>query len=269
VIGSRRRPCIVITESDGPGATLAARLREAGADVRMFPVVIHEPAADPALLDAALYRLPEYDWVVFTSARAVEAVRRQRVWNQWPWEAAARPRIAAVGPITGAVLRRHGLRVALSPSAPGARPLAEAMVAAEGGSLSGRAILWPRSDIARPELSDLLQEAGARVVAPVAYCTRPNRPANLAEFVTELEAGRIDCVTFFSPSGAANLAAIMPGGTLAPLAGLTLVASVGPTTSSALANLGAPAAVEAVSRTAGDLALALLSYFGLSGTPQP
>jgi len=42
------------------------------------------------------------------------------------------------------------------------------------------------------------------------------------------------------------------------------VASVGPTTSAALAELGAPAALEAGARTAGDLAAALLSYFELS-----
>jgi uroporphyrinogen-III synthase len=267
VTGRSTRPRIVVTESDGPGAALASRLREAGAEVWELPVVTHEPAADPAPLDAALARLPEYAWVAFTSARAVEAVWRHRAWQRWPWTSAARPRIAAVGPVTGAALRSHGLHVAACPDAPGGRTLAAAMVAAEGGSMSGSTVLWPRSDIARPDLADVLRAAGADVVAPVAYCTRPNRPANLADVVTELEARRIDCVTFLSPSGAANLAAVMPGGTLAPLARLTLVASVGPTTSSTLAALGAPAALEAASRTAGDLASALLSYFDLSGRP--
>jgi len=47
------------------------------------------------------------------------------------------------------------------------------------------------------------------------------------------------------------------------LAGRTVVASVGPTTSAALAKLGAPPTVEARDRTGGGLAAVLLSYVGL------
>jgi uroporphyrinogen-III synthase len=264
VTGSRPVPRVVVTESEGPGATLASRLREAGVDVWMLPVVVHGPAPDPGPLDAALARMPAYDWVAFTSARAVEPVSRHHVWAGWPWTTAARPRIAAVGPVTASALRSRGLGVALCPDEPGARALANAMVAAEGGSISGRLVLWPRSDIARPELADTLQAAGACVVAPVVYCTRPNLPVNLAEVLAEIEAGHVDCVAFLSPSAAVNLAALAPGGTLALLARSTLVASVGPATSSALASLGAPAVLESPARTAGDLAAALLSYLGLS-----
>jgi len=263
------RPTIVVTEADGPGRTLAARLREAGAVVRMLPVVSHGPAPDQAPLAGALARLPDFAWAAFTSARAVNAVCREAAWNRWPWDTAARPRIAAVGPVTRAVLLAHGMPVALCPDVPGARPLAQAMIAAEGGSMSGRTVFWPRSNVARPDLGDALRSAGAELVAPVAYCTAPDRPPDLAEFFAALEAGRIDCVTFLSPSGAAGLAALMPGETLSPLARLSVVASVGPTTSAALAALGAPPAVEAPSRTAGGLAAALLSYFGLSGSHTP
>jgi len=258
-----------VTEADGPGRTLAARLREAGAVVRMLPVLSHGPAPDPVPLARALARLPEYAWAAFTSARAVTAVCQDAAWTQWPWDTATRPRIAAVGPVTRAVLLAHGMPVALCPDVPGARPLAQAMIGAEGGSMSGRTVLWPRSNIARPDLEDALRFAGAELVAPVAYCTVPDRPPDLAEFISTLEAGRIDCVTFLSPSGAAGLAALMPGETLSPLARLAVVASVGPATSAALAALGAPPAVEAPSRTAGGLATALLSYFGLSENHTP
>jgi uroporphyrinogen-III synthase len=269
VTEDRSAPCIVITECEGPGATLAANLREAGAEVWMLPTVAHGPASDPAPIDAALNRLPEYDWVAFTSARAVEPVCGHRAWSAWPWTTAARPRIAAVGPMTAAALRYRGLQAALCPDEPGARALARAMIAWHGGSMSGCTVLWPRSDIARPDLADAIGAAGADLVAPVVYCTRPNVPANAADVLRAIDAGRIDCVAFLSPSAAINLAALLPGGTLALLGRSTLVASVGPSTSAALASLGAPAAIEARARTAGDLAAALLSYFGLSGTPRP
>jgi uroporphyrinogen-III synthase len=260
----RSRLCVVVTEADGPGQTLAARLLEAGVDVRMLPVVAHTPAPDPAPLAAALERLPDYAWVAFTSARAVDAVCRAAAWRQWPWATATRPRVAAVGPVTRAALLRHGVPAVLAPASPGALALAQAIIGAEGGSLSGRTVFWPRSNIARLDLGDALRAADAELVAPVAYCTVSDRPANLADVMADLEAGRIDCVTFLSPSGAAGLAAVMPDGTLSALTGRTLVASVGPTTSSSLASLGAPATLQAASPTAGDLAAALLRYFGLN-----
>ncbi|MCX6552139.1 MAG: uroporphyrinogen-III synthase [Acidobacteria bacterium] len=258
------RRSVVVTEADGPGRTLAALLLEAGVDVRMLPVVEHGPAPDPARLETALARLPEYAWAAFTSARAVDAVCLHAAWGRWPWATATQPRIAAVGPVTRAALLSQGVPVALCPQIPGARALAQAMIAAEGGSLAGRVAFWPRSNVAQPDLGDALRAAGAELVAPVAYCTVSVRPANLADVLTDLEAGRIDCVTFLSPSGAAGLAAVMPDRTLSALAGRTLVASVGPTTSAALAGLGAPAGLEAAARTAGGLAASLLSYFGLN-----
>jgi uroporphyrinogen-III synthase len=260
-LGQRRRS-VVITEADGPGRTLATRCVEAGLDVRMLPVVAHGPAPNAAPLAAALARLPEYDWVAFTSARAVDAVRGCDEWSRWRWGVVERPRVAAVGPVTRAVLVSHGVPVALCPEIPGARALAQAMIDAEGGSLAGRTVLWPKSNLARPDFGDALRAAGAALVEPVSYCTSAVRPSDLSDVLLELEAGHIDCVAFLSPSGAANLAAVMPDGTLSALAGRTLVASVGPTTSAALAGLGAPAAVEAESRTAGGLAAALLSYLG-------
>jgi uroporphyrinogen-III synthase len=250
-----------VTEADGPGRTLAARLLEAGVDVKMLPVVAHRAARDPAPLAAALSRLREYAWVAFTSARAVDVVCQYAAWRQWPWATATRPSVAAVGPVTEAVLLTHGVPVALCPESPGARALAQAIIAADGGSLSGRTVFWPRSNIARPDLGDALRVAGAELVAPVAYCTLSDRPSNLAAVLADLAAGRIDCVTFLSPSAAAGLAVFMPDGTLSALSGRTLVASVGPATSSALAGLGAPATLESKTRTAGGLADALLRYF--------
>lgn len=265
----RRPPCVVVTEGEGPGLRLAARLRESGADVRVLPVVTHRPTPDPAALDAALARIGQYAWVAFTSARAVDAVWDRPAWVGIDWSAATRPRVAAVGPMTEAALAARGLRADLSPAVPGARALAEAIIAAESGSLSGLSVLWPRSDLARADLDDALTAAGARVVAPVAYCTAPDRPAGLDACVADLYDGRVDAVAFLSPSAAVNFAALLPGGTLATLNGATAIASVGPATSEALAALGAPAGVEAAARTAGDLAAALLSYLGLSGRPDP
>jgi uroporphyrinogen-III synthase len=264
-----RAPCVIVTEGEGAGLRLAERLRESGADVRMLPVVTHEPAPDLAALDAALSPLDGYSWIAFTSARAVEAVCGHPAWTGVEWSGPMRPRVAAVGPMTEAALLARGVRVDHRPAVSGGRALAEAIVAAASGSMPGRTVLWPRSDLASSEFAEVLTAAGATVVMPVAYCTKPIRPEGLEQLVLDIAARRVDAVAFLSPSAAGNLAALLPGGSLVSLNEATLVASVGPATSAALAALGAPAGVEAPARTAGDLAAALLSYLGLSGRQDP
>jgi uroporphyrinogen-III synthase len=264
-----RAPCVVVTEGEGPGLRLAAHLREAGAEVRLLPVVTHAPSPDLAALDAALSSLDGYSWVAFTSARAVDAACGRPAWTRVEWSGLMRPRVAAVGPMTEDALAARGMPVDVRPAVPGARALADAMVAEESGSMPGRTVLWPRSDIANPEFAQILTAAGATVVMPVAYCTKASRPEGFERLAIDVAAGRVDAVAFLSPSAATNLASLMPGGTLGFLNGATLVASVGPATSAALAALDAPAGLEAPARTAGDLASALLSYLGLSGRPDP
>lgn len=255
---------VVVTDAEGPGARLAARLERAGVRVWRFPVVAHEPVADDGPLEAALGRLSEYAWIVFTSVRAVRVVCDRDAWRRYAWAGQGRPWIAAVGPMTAGALRALGWRVRLTPEHAGAAGLTRALTEAEGGSLAGTLVLWPRSDIARDELRDGLTAAGARVVDPVAYRTVAVRPLDADACARALAAGTVDAVTFLSPSSAVNFAAALGEASLRPLAGRISIASVGPTTSAALADLGAPPSVESPDRTASGLAASLLARFGLT-----
>ncbi len=252
---------VVVTHADAAGSALVRQLEEAGVRVWPIPVVSHEAAEDLTALDAALAGLEAFDWVAFTSARAVTVVTGRTGWRRWPWTGYRRPLVAAVGASTRKRLAEDGIATAVCPVDAGAAGLAKALAAAENGSLRGRAILWPRSDIARPDLRDALVAAGARVTDPVAYRTTPARTEDLAPFLRELGAGAVDAVTFMSPSSADNLAAALGGGTLSALAERPIVASIGPTTSAALARLGAPVAVQAPEPTASSLASALVNRF--------
>jgi len=126
-------------------------------------------------------------------------------------------------------------------------------------ALDGARVLWPRSAIARPELRQALTGQGAEVVDPVAYRTTPASGPELEAFKSLLGQGRIDAATFLSPSSARNLAAAM-GGDLAALGRGTAVASIGPTTSSTLRDLGAPPDVEASEQTVESLAAAVIQH---------
>jgi len=234
------RPLVALTRDDGPDGRLATALATRGLDPFAVPTIAIRPCADIAGLEAALAGLAHQDWLVFTSAHAVAAVVERTAWHGL---SGARPRIAAVGDATAARLRESGASPDLVADEPGARGLAAAM--ARGGSLDGVHVVWPRSDRARPELGERLRACGARVSELVAYRSEPVAGPQLEEFQRLLSAGAVAAIAFLSPSSATDLAAALGASDLGLLAGRTLVASIGPTTSAALRTLQAPPQIEA------------------------
>jgi uroporphyrinogen III methyltransferase/synthase len=200
--------------------------------------------------------------VIFTSAHGVEACCEHPEWRR-AVDVLAIPRIAAVGRATAARLAEFGHVADCVPSEAGASALASALLE-RTGTLSGARILWPRGDIARRTLALALARAGAVVVAPVAYRTRPVPATTLAPLIAEIRAGRLDAIVFCSPSSAEHLARTLGLESLGPLLEHLLVASIGPTTTSALIALGVSPDVEAASPSASALAAAVSARLGRS-----
>jgi uroporphyrinogen-III synthase len=258
-----RRAVVVVTREGGSDDPLGATLAAMGAEVVWLPTTATLPPLDPAPLDAATSSLASFDWLVFTSARAVESLcGRPRFAETWREAGEKRPRVAAVGEATAAAVSDRGMTVDVVPADARGSALAAALLD-HAGSLGGRRVLWPRSDIARRELPEALARAGAIVVEPVAYRTVTASPPGLEAFRARLEAGRVDAVCFLAPSAAEGLAAASPSRDLAFLRGRCLVASLGPTTSRALERLGAPPDVEPARHRAAALADALRARLAL------
>jgi uroporphyrinogen III methyltransferase/synthase len=279
-----RAPTIAVTQAEGLEGRLASALATRGAQVFSLPAVSIEPPEDPGPLDRALEEIERFDWIVFTSRHAVDAVCAGPAWEKARERELPGLRIAAVGRATAERLSHLGVTVDLVPEGAGASPLASMMISYRKGPdtpgsptgvtdgkarsrepsitrpLQGTRVLWPRSDIARRELPEALSRAGAEVVEPVAYRTVVPDGANGVAFQALLEQRSLDAVAFMSPSSARNLCALLARPDLALLAGRTAVASIGPTTSAALIELEAPPDVESAARTAEDLAITLLSY---------
>lgn len=256
-------PLVVVTREEGPKGVLSERLTALGASVWALPCTATEPVADPGQLDRALAGLAGFDWLVVTSARAVDALCERPAWPS-AWTAGPRPKVAAVGRASARRLRDAGLPVDLVGSG-GGEALGRALVEA-AAPLRRIRILWPRAEGARPELGRTLGSAGVEVSDPVAYRTRAVRPESLRAFAEALVAGRIAAVTFAAPSAAEALAAALPTGDLSSLRDRTLVASIGPTTSEALAACGAPPDVQAAEPAARALAEAVMGRL-LAPTP--
>jgi uroporphyrinogen-III synthase len=93
---------IALTRPERENDELAERLRQAGHDVAVRPLIAVEPLGDEPI------DLAGYDWLVVTSANgAAEIARRGR---------GRAANVAAVGAATAAALRERGFEVSLVPS---------------------------------------------------------------------------------------------------------------------------------------------------------
>ena len=169
-------------------------LRAAGADLYNVPLTRTIPPRDMEPLRAAALRVTRYDWIVFTSARAVEALFEAMA-DVFPAgdstlgaagsgnPATGLPRLGAVGPATARAVRvRYGRDPDLVPERFEAACLAEALLArwhqdvaraerSRSASTAPLRILFPAAENARPELPDLLRQGGAEVDQVTAYVT--------------------------------------------------------------------------------------------------
>ena len=103
--------------------------RRAGAEPIEAPMIRIAPPEDYGPLDAACARVGEFDWIVFSSANAVDAFIERLLASPLDLRALKGVKLCAVGPATAERLARHGLKVDLVP----AEYRAEALVAGAGG----------------------------------------------------------------------------------------------------------------------------------------
>ncbi|HZP43246.1 MAG TPA: uroporphyrinogen-III C-methyltransferase [Candidatus Binatia bacterium] len=256
-----RRPLlgrrIVVTRPRAQASALAERLETAGADVILFPTIVLVPPPDPAALDAAVARAADYDWIVFTSANGVAAFFERLAARGGDVRSLARVRLAAIGPETAAALDARLLRAAVQPADHRAEGLLEALPA---DAVRGRRILLPRASGARGILPETLRARGAVVDEVIAYRAVPPPDADAAALRAELDAGRVDALTFTSSSTVENFVALVGRDVLARAVrdGRPAVACIGPVTAGTARAHGLPVDVVPPVYTAAALTDALV-----------
>lgn len=257
------RPRVVVTRDLSDAEAVVDALDRQGLDGWVVPTIAIAAPIERGPLDDALSELSRFAWVVFTSARGVDAVCGLPAWRRGWHAGRARPLIGAAGPATAARLARHGVPVAVLADRGGANALAAGLTA-HAVDLAGVRVLWPRADIASLDFAARLAAGGAEVVAPVAYRTQAVPHEDLRPLLSAIDARAVDAITFFSPSAAASLARALDG-SLAALAGHVTLAAVGATTAEAMSALGAPPDVVSPAPTAAALAGALARHLAAPG----
>jgi len=242
---------VVVTRAAPQASELSDRLCELGAETIEVPAIeVVEPTDGGAGLRAAAEALTGggFDWVVFTSPRAVErfvgVLRDARAFGS--------TRIACIGPGTTAALAGHNLVADLVPD----RFVAEALLAAFPPG-PGR-VLLPRAAVARAVLPDGLTARGWQVSVVEAYRTAAAQPA--ADVVARAAAA--DAITFTSSSTVTNYLAVagrdsVPG----------FVACIGPVTATTAREAGLVVDLVATDHSVAGLvaALAAASIPALAG----
>jgi uroporphyrinogen III methyltransferase/synthase len=181
---------IVVTRAREKASDLVRSLQDLGARVIEVPVIRTEPPADGgAGLDQAAVALSEsYDWVVFTSANAVDALL-SRIPDA---RALAGVRLAAVGQATADALARYRLVADLVPDRQEAAGLVDVFPEPSGR----HRVLFPRAAAGREVLIAGLRGRGWSVDLVEAY--RTGHPPVSASAAAEVAGA--DAVCFSSSS---------------------------------------------------------------------
>jgi uroporphyrinogen III methyltransferase/synthase len=235
-------------------------LEERGAEAISAPTIHIAPPEDPEPLDEAVKNASSFDWIVFTSANAVDSFMSRLTASADVRELKG-VRICAVGPSTASCLHRYGVRADLMPDEYRAEALLDAL--RTSGPLRGKRVLFPRADIGGDVLMDGLRETGAEITDVVAYRTTlaQGERSDGKDIYRMLLDGQIDAVTFTSASTVRNFAQIHGQDQAADLLGGTVVASIGPVTAEAAHHLGISTTVQPERYTIPDLVDALVEHF--------
>jgi uroporphyrinogen-III synthase len=246
---------ILVTRRPEQAEGLASALTRAGAEVVELPLLEIQPPEDTGPLDTALGRLHAYDWLVFTSANAVSAVRGRLDALGLSDAAVGRGTpVACVGAATSTALHAAFPEgsVSLMPAGGfGAEGLLEAF---RVRGVTGERFLLPSSDRAADLLPKGLREAGATADVVTAY--RTLTPPDLAARLTAILKQDFDIALFASPSAVAGFEAAAGRRTRGFPAGV-----IGPVTRARAEAAGLHVKLEAKPSTDAGMLAEILAFF--------
>lgn len=249
---------ILVTRTRRQASDLAVQLEALGATTILTPTIEIVPPENYRQLDHAIAHLDSFDWLLFTSANAVEAFA-ERMKLRDSVGLPPRVKIAVVGPATAKAVEGIGLPVALLPH----RYIAESLAESLATHAPGCRILLIRAEDARDVLPNSLTRAGAAVTIAPAYRNQvPNASIPVIQQMFSSPKIQIDAITFTSASTARNLTVLLDAAGLTLSSGIAL-ASIGPITSDALRKLGLNPTIEAKESTIPALVQAIAEHFKL------
>lgn len=247
---------IVVARDKNGNAEFAARIIAAGGNPFEFDTIKIEPLTKSNEFLKALAEISKYDWTIFTSANGVsvffEAVKNiggdSRVFGS--------AKIAAIGRETAGKLAEFGIKADFVPSDFTSAQLAKQLAASV--NLKGKKMLLLRSQIGTSEIVDNLRKTGADV-ADVAVYTSVTAQGDSRGLIEKLNAGKIDWLTFCSPSSVRGFFEQTPPDVVK--SGKVKIVSIGPVTSEQIKKSGVKIDLEASVHTIDGLLDELKGFY--------
>jgi uroporphyrinogen III methyltransferase / synthase len=185
---------ILVTRSAGQSSEFTRRLQAQGATVVEMPTLEITPPTSWEALDRTLGECSTFDWLILTSANAVEYFCDRLLALGLDGRSLAGVKIAVVGEKTAQSLRQRGLIPDFTPQT----FVADALVTEFPEAVSGKKLLFPRVESGGRDL--LVKEfsaQGAIMVEVPAYQSRcPEQIDPIA--LQALQMHQIDVITFTS-----------------------------------------------------------------------
>jgi uroporphyrinogen III methyltransferase / synthase len=250
---------IVVTRAPEQADDFISSLESFGAEVVLLPTIAFAEVEDSTALDQAASELATFDWVIFTSRNALKFLASRLKALKIPLKRTNHPmptpKIAVIGAATG----EEAWSAGFIPDYEAAESRGEALAQELLEKVRGKRVLLPRSNKADTTLPQRLRDAGAEVMEVIAY--RTIAPPLEEKTLEDVREGDVDVITFLSPSAYKNLAGEIGVENLRRHSGKIVIASIGPTTSSAIRQDGLEVAIEASSASAVGVSEAIANYF--------
>ncbi|MAG13343.1 MAG: uroporphyrinogen-III C-methyltransferase [Spirochaetales bacterium] len=249
---------VVVTRSRDSASSLSRELKRRGAAVVEFPTIEIIPFEDLGELRAAISRVGDYAWIVFTSKHSVRIFMSELA-NQGKdsrWLSGVM--IASIGSETAKRLGERGIIPDLIPERQTSEGLLEAFTSANIG-VDGMRVLIPGSELSRGVVFEGLSKKGAQPHMIPIYANRT--PEYTADQIDEAFSGPPDIVTFTSSSTVKNTLSILRAHGREDLIPRLGGACIGPVTAATAAREGITICVEPTRPSIHELADSIEQFF--------
>ncbi len=244
---------IVVTRRMEQSAEFTRLLENAGARVIQCPAVaVIDPPSWNAC-DRAINAIGDFAAIILTSRNAASYFfNRVKTFTQI--ESVSNSRIYAVGEKTKQTIEAFGLRTEELPERFSAEELARMITRSP---VQGKKFLFPKGNLARNEIVDILNRHGAEVEDVVVYqIVAPAMDDERKKMLSAVES-EADMLTFFSPSSVHHMLAVLPP----PAVSTKKIAVFGETTAAAARAAGLQIDVTAPHSSVDAFVRAIISYF--------
>jgi len=258
-MGTLQGKRIVVTRAEEQADDMISRLKSLGAEVVHLPMIEFVPPDSWHDCDQAIEKLPNYNWIIFTSVNGIRFFLRRVEEKKTPLAALTEKSIAAVGERTATELTSLGLTVDLIPERYDAEGLVEAFKKLD---LKDVRMLLVQPQKSRDFLARHLRDMQAQVDIAVVYKNQPTDAKTLNQSAAIMNGSMIDVVTFTSPSTVRNFAKLFGSEKLTKWIDRGCkTAAIGNITAAALTELHLPVDILPEKATASDLIDKIADYF--------